>query len=50
VRELVSLPVRIDTARIQRRKLEIENQLTKIDEGVRMFSRPKVFVRHDAED
>ncbi|CAG0917038.1 unnamed protein product [Notodromas monacha] len=39
VRELVSLPVRIDTMRIQRRKLEIENQLSKIDEGNPMEER-----------
>jgi hypothetical protein len=36
--------------RIQKRKLEIESQLVKVDEGIRVFSRPKVFVRNNSDD
>ncbi|XP_011314111.1 uncharacterized protein [Fopius arisanus] len=48
VNELNMLPIRSDTLRSQRRKMEIERQLTKLEEGVKVFSRPKVFVKINA--
>lgn len=41
------LPVRSDTLKIRNRKKEIEDQLQKLEEGMSVFSRPKVFVRID---
>ncbi|XP_063984280.1 uncharacterized protein LOC135166162 [Diachasmimorpha longicaudata] len=48
VNELNMLPIRSDTLRSQRRKIEIERQLTKLEEGIKVFSRPKVFVKINA--
>lgn len=45
VTELNLLPVRSDTLKIRNRKIEIENQLKKLDEGIKVFTRPKVFVK-----
>ncbi|KAK9887993.1 hypothetical protein WA026_000282 [Henosepilachna vigintioctopunctata] len=48
VQELNSLPVRSDTLKIKKRKMDIEEELKKIDEGIRVFQRPKVFVKINA--
>ncbi|XP_017773133.1 PREDICTED: uncharacterized protein LOC108560192 [Nicrophorus vespilloides] len=45
IQELNSMPVRSDTLRMQRRKMELEEELKKIDEGIKVFQRPKVFVK-----
>lgn len=42
------MPIKSDTLRAQRRKVEIEKQLTKLEEGIKVFSRPKVYVKVDA--
>ncbi|GLV34898.1 uncharacterized protein CBL_09378 [Carabus blaptoides fortunei] len=47
ITELNMLPVRSDTLKIRNRKKEIEDQLDKLEEGMSVFSRPKVFVRID---
>lgn len=41
------LPIRTDTLRSQKRKMEIEKQLAKLEEAIKVFSRPKVFVKVD---
>ncbi|XP_053596506.1 uncharacterized protein LOC103570920 isoform X1 [Microplitis demolitor] len=48
VNELNKMPIRSDTLRCQMKKMEIEKQLTKLEEGIKIFSRPKVFVKTDA--
>ncbi|XP_058803425.1 uncharacterized protein LOC131671192 [Phymastichus coffea] len=48
VNELNMLPIRTDTLRSQKRKMEIEKQLTKLEEAIKVFSRPKVFVKIDS--
>ncbi|KAB0793671.1 hypothetical protein PPYR_13291 [Photinus pyralis] len=48
IQELNSMPVRSDTLRMRRRKMELEEELKKIDEGIKVFQRPKVFVKVDA--
>lgn len=48
IQELNSMPVRNDTLRMRRRKMELDNELKKIDEGIKVFQRPKVFVKIDA--
>jgi len=45
IQELNSMPVRSDTLRMQKRKMELEEDLKKIDEGIKVFQRPKVFVK-----
>ncbi|KAG8042593.1 hypothetical protein G9C98_005227 [Cotesia typhae] len=48
VNELNKMPIRSDTLRCQKKKMEIEKQLNKLEEGIKIFSRPKVFVKTDA--
>lgn len=46
--ELNSLPVSCDTLRIKTRKTELEKKLRDIENAIKIFSRPKVFVKADA--
>ncbi|XP_072758521.1 uncharacterized protein [Anoplolepis gracilipes] len=48
VNELNMMPIKTDTLRAQRRKIEIEKQLNKLEEGIKVFSRPKVYVKINA--
>ncbi|KAJ8959194.1 hypothetical protein NQ318_022456 [Aromia moschata] len=48
IQELNSLPVRSDTLRIRRRKTELEEELKRIDGGIKVFQRPKVYVKINA--
>lgn len=48
IQELNSMPVRNDTLKMRKRKMEIEEELKKIDEGIKVFQRPKVFVKINA--
>lgn len=45
VSELNKMPVKTDTLRMRSRKMELEKQLAKLEEGIKVFSRPKVFVK-----
>ncbi|KAL3286420.1 hypothetical protein HHI36_000928 [Cryptolaemus montrouzieri] len=45
VQELNSLPVRSDALKMKERKIDIEEELQKIDEGIKVFQRTKVFVK-----
>ncbi|XP_076072556.1 enkurin domain-containing protein 1-like [Mytilus galloprovincialis] len=45
---LSGLPLRMDTFRLRTEKQEIEAKLSEIDEGKKIFSKPKVFVRIDS--
>ncbi|VVC95867.1 uncharacterized protein LOC126965314 [Leptidea sinapis] len=45
VNELNKMPVKTDTLRMRNRKMELEKQLAKLEEGIKVFSRPKVFVK-----
>jgi len=42
------MPVTVDTMRLHNRKMEVEKQLKKIEEGIKVFSRPIVFVNMGA--
>ena len=44
---MASLPIRTDTLRLRTVKQELENQLAEIEEAIKIFSRPKVFVKID---
>lgn len=42
------LPIRTDTFRIKQTKNELEKKLTELDEAIKIFSKPKVFVKIDS--
>ncbi|KAM3937554.1 enkurin domain-containing protein 1 [Leptodactylus fuscus] len=48
LKELVMLPVRADNLSIQNRRTELEKKLSEIEEAVKVFSRPKVFIKTDS--
>lgn len=48
IAELNLLPVKTDTLRTRNRKIELEKQLDKIEDGIKVFSRPKVYVKIDS--
>ncbi|KAF5288436.1 hypothetical protein FQR65_LT02088 [Abscondita terminalis] len=48
IQELNSMPVRSDTLKMRKRKMALEEELKKIDEGIKVFQRPKVFVKINA--
>lgn len=48
MKKLSALPLRMDTFRLRTEKQELEGKLAKIDEGKKIFSRPKVFVKIDS--
>ncbi|XP_015922267.1 enkurin domain-containing protein 1 isoform X2 [Parasteatoda tepidariorum] len=48
IRILAALPVRNDTMRLRNQKEELERQLAKAEEGIKIFSRPKVLIKSDS--
>ena len=46
--ELNSLPIRDDTFRIRQTKSDYEKRLAEVEEAIKIFSKPKVFVRVDS--
>lgn len=48
IQELNMMPVRNDTLKMRKRKMEIEEELKRIDGGIKVFQRPKVFVKINA--
>lgn len=43
--ELNSLPFSRDSLRIRQKREDLEKQLKKIEEGITILSKPKVFIR-----
>uniref|UniRef100_A0A8C9MTT6 Enkurin domain containing 1 n=1 Tax=Serinus canaria TaxID=9135 RepID=A0A8C9MTT6_SERCA len=48
LKDLVLLPMRGDSLRMQKRRVELERKLSQIDEAIKIFSRPKVFIKLDS--
>ncbi|XP_014803076.1 PREDICTED: enkurin domain-containing protein 1 [Calidris pugnax] len=48
IKDLVMLPVRTDTLSMQKRQIELERKLSQIEEAIKIFSRPKVFIKLDS--
>lgn len=46
--ELQSLSVTADTLRVRTRRAELENKLTEIDDALKIFSRPNVYIKLDS--
>ncbi|XP_062514024.1 enkurin domain-containing protein 1-like [Corticium candelabrum] len=49
LQRLRQLPVGSDTLRKRTQKAELENKLVEIDDAIKIFSRPKVFVKKEEE-
>lgn len=45
--ELSSMPIRNHTLRIRTKREELEQKLNKVEDAIKIFSRPKVFVKLD---
>lgn len=48
IKELVMLPVRTDTLSMQKKRVDLERKLSQIEEAIKIFSRPKVFIKLDS--
>ncbi|XP_005004701.1 enkurin domain-containing protein 1 isoform X2 [Cavia porcellus] len=48
LRELVLLPAGADSLRAQGHRAELDRKLVQVEEAIKIFSRPKVFVKMDA--
>ncbi|XP_074008331.1 enkurin domain-containing protein 1 isoform X2 [Numenius arquata] len=48
IKDLVMLPMRTDTLSMQKRQVELERKLSQIEEAIKIFSRPKVFIKLDS--
>ena len=43
--QIQRLPIGADTVRVKQHRIALEGQLTEVEEAIKIFSRPKVFVR-----
>uniref|UniRef100_A0A8C5T3I2 Enkurin domain containing 1 n=1 Tax=Malurus cyaneus samueli TaxID=2593467 RepID=A0A8C5T3I2_9PASS len=48
IKDLVLLPMRGDSLKLQKRRVELERKLSQIEEAIKIFSRPKVFIKLDS--
>ena len=48
LRELVLLPAGADSLKAQGHRAELDRKLAQVEEAIKIFSRPKVFVKMDA--
>ena len=46
-RQLMQLPLRVETASQQKKKAELEGKMKEIEEAIVIFSREKVFINKD---
>ncbi|XP_043938909.1 enkurin domain-containing protein 1 [Protopterus annectens] len=48
LKELLTLPVRADNLSMQNRRTQLDKKLSEIEEAIKIFSRPKVFIQNDS--
>lgn len=48
IKDLVLLPMRGDSLKMQKKRIELERKLSQIEEAIKIFSRPKVFIKLDS--
>ncbi|XP_026531741.1 enkurin domain-containing protein 1 isoform X2 [Notechis scutatus] len=48
LKELLLLPMRVDTLSVHTRRVSLEKKLSQIEEALKIFSRPKVFIKLDS--
>lgn len=46
-KKISHLPIRNDSLTLRRTKEDIEKRILALDEAIKIFSRPKVFVKHE---
>ncbi|XP_069773654.1 enkurin domain-containing protein 1 isoform X2 [Narcine bancroftii] len=44
-KQLLMFPVQVDTIGLQKKRTDVEKKLTEIEEAIKIFSRPKVFIK-----
>lgn len=47
INDLNRIPIRIDTIRVREHKIQLEQQLTRLEEAMKTFSRPRVWIKVD---
>ena len=47
MQQMSSLPVAKDTLRVRNMRKDLEDKLNQIEEGIQIFSQPKVYVVND---
>lgn len=47
IEELNRVPITVDTIRVKSHKAELERQLTRLEDAMKTFSRPKVWLKTD---
>ena len=47
LQQVNSFPVRADTLRVRQAKADIEKEMANLEENIRIYERPKVFVKND---
>ena len=45
--ELQALPLHSDTLRVQKRKAELQVKFSEVEDAIKIFSKPKVFIKVD---
>ncbi|KAJ8285972.1 hypothetical protein GJAV_G00033050 [Gymnothorax javanicus] len=48
VKELLSLPVRVDTLNVRTRRAQLDRKLSEVEEAIKVFSRDKVYIKIDS--
>ena len=48
VRQISCLPIRTDTLTMRNKKQELDRKLAEVEEAIKIFSRPKVFIKMDS--
>lgn len=48
--QLARLPVAQDSLRSRRHRQELEDKLQQLEEGIKIFSQPTVYVLHDEDE
>ena len=47
-KQLATMPIRTDTLRVRTRRETLERKIGEVEEAIKIFSRPKVFVKLDS--
>ena len=47
-RQISCLPIRTDTLTMRNKKQELDRKLAEVEEAIKIFSRPKVFIKMDS--
>ncbi len=48
MRQISCLPIRTDTLTMRKKKEDLDRKLAEVEEAIKIFSRPKVFIKMDS--